>query len=287
MLVQSIVTLNFLDISKPNVLKEPVMMKAGYLTASLCMAGVCLPALAAGQGTDAAQANNPLANMTAFNMQNYYIGDVSGTDKDASQFWLRYATPFLLGDSPWLLRASLPVNTYPVPTSGGHKTGMGDLNLFASWLIDTGNPSLSFGFGPQVTLPTATDDAVGSGKTSAGLVNVLFNASNPKFQYGYLASWLHSIAGEGDRADVDVATFQPFMFYQLGGGTYLRSAPIWLYNVHNDNYSMPLGLGIGQVIKHQKTVYNFFVEPQGSVADHGPGQPRWQIFAGLNLQFLD
>ncbi|MBW3136221.1 hypothetical protein KZC32_14165, partial [Salmonella enterica subsp. enterica serovar Javiana] len=35
----------------------------------------------------AAQANNPLANMTAFNMQNYYIGDVSGTDKDANQFW--------------------------------------------------------------------------------------------------------------------------------------------------------------------------------------------------------
>jgi hypothetical protein len=34
---------------------------------------------------------------------------------------------------------------------------------------------------------------------------------------------------------------------------------------------------------HQKTVYNFFIEPQGSVADHGLGQPRWQIFAGLNL----
>lgn len=84
-----------------------------------------------------------------------------------------------------------------------------------------------------------------------------------------------------------LATFQPFMFYQLGGGTYLRSAPIWAYNLHNDDYSMPLGIGIGQVIKQQKTVYNFFIEPQGSVADRGPGQPRWQIFAGLNLQFLN
>jgi len=51
--------------------------------------------------------------------------------------------------------------------------------------------------------------------------------------------------------------------------------------------SGPLGLGIGQVIKQEKTVYNVFVEPQGSVADHGPGQPRWQIFLGLNLQFLN
>lgn len=63
----------------------------------------------------AAQANNPLANMTAFNMQNYYIGDVSGTDKDANQFWFRYATPYSLGHSYWLLRASLPINTYPAP----------------------------------------------------------------------------------------------------------------------------------------------------------------------------
>ena len=77
------------------------------------------------------------------------------------------------------------------------------------------------------------------------------------------------------------------MFYQLGGGTYLRSAPVWVYNLHNDDYSVPLGLGIGQVIKDQKTVYNFFIEPQGSIADRGNGQPRWQIFAGLNLQFLN
>lgn len=153
-------------------------------------------------------------------------------------------------------------------------------------MIDTGNPAVSFGFGPQITAPTATEDALGSGKVSGGLVNVLFNASSPVFQYGYLASWQHSVAGEGDRSEVNVGTFQPFMFYQLGGGTYLRSAPIWVKNFQNDSYSVPLGLGVGQVIKQGKTVYNFFVEPQGSVADHGAGQPRWQIFAGLNLQFL-
>lgn len=217
-----------------------------------CILIICAGNAWSADGSDAAQANNPLANMTAFNIQNYYIGDVSGTDKDANQFWLRYATPFSLGESDWLLRASLPVNTYPAPLDGGHKTGVGDLNLFASWLTDTGNPAVSFGLGPQVTLPTASDEAVGTGKTSVGLVNVLFDASNPKFQYGYLASWQHSIGGEGDRKDVNVATFQPFMFYQLGGGTYLRSAPIWVYNLHNDSYSVPLGLGAGQVIKQAK-----------------------------------
>ena len=33
----------------------------------------------------AAQANNPLANMTAFNIQDYYIGDLSESDETANQ----------------------------------------------------------------------------------------------------------------------------------------------------------------------------------------------------------
>jgi len=256
-------------------------LKTGALLLSLAATS----AWAEDASSGSAQANNPLANMTAFNMQNYYIGDVSESDKDANQFWFRYAQPFSLGESSWLLRASLPMNTYPAAPTGGHQTGLGDLNLFAAWLIDTGNPAVSFGFGPQITAPTASRNALGSEKWSAGLVNVLFNASSPVFQYGYLASWQHSFAGDGNRSDVNIGAFQPFAFYQLGGGTYLRSAPIWSYNFQNDSYGVPLGLGIGQVVKSGNTVYNFFIEPQGSVADHGPGQSRWQIFFGLNLQF--
>jgi hypothetical protein len=235
----------------------------------------------------AAQANNPLANMTALNFQNYYIGELTESDDDANQFWLRYAKPFPVAQTNWLLRASLPVYTYPTGASGDTETGLSDLNLFAAWLIDTGNPAISFGFGPQLTAPTATKDALGSEKWSAGLVNVLFNASSHLFQYGYLLSWQHSFAGESDRADVNMAVFQPFLFFQLGGGTYLRAAPIWTYNLENDDYSVPLGVGIGQVVKRGKTVFNFFVEPQFSVADRGPGQPEWQIFFALNLQFLE
>lgn len=261
---------------------------ATLLTSALTLSGSALAAEAAkSDGGGAAQANNPLANMTAFNIQNYYIGELTDSAEDANQAWLRYAQPFSIAETDWLLRASLPFNTYPVGPSGGHQSGIGDLNLFAAYLIDTGNPAVSFGVGPQLTAPTSTDDNLGSEKWSAGLVNVLFNASSPVFQYGYLLSWQHSFAGEDDREDVNAAAFQPFMFYQLGGGTYLRSAPIWLYNLENDNYSIPLGLGAGQVVKSGKTVYNFFIEPQFSVADKGPGQPEWQLFFALNLQFLN
>ncbi len=82
------------------------------------------------------------------------------------------------------------------------------------------NPALSVGIGPQFTAPTATDDALGSEKWSAGFAQVFFDARSPKFQYGYLLSWQASFAGDDDLAAVNVGAFQPFAFYQLGGGTY-------------------------------------------------------------------
>jgi len=262
--------------------------KMAFLMASILL----LAFMPAGQASAqdhadaAAQANNPLANMTAFNLQDYYIGELTESDDSANQFWLRYAQPFSVGKTNWLMRASLPVNTYPTPPDGSKDTGLGDFNVFAAYLIDTGNPAVSFGIGPQLTMPTATDDDLGSEKWSAGFANVLFNAESKKFQYGYLLTWQASFAGDSDRENVNVAAFQPFAFYQLGGGTYLRAAPIWMYNLENDDYSVPLGIGIGQVIKREKVVFNLFVEPQFSILDDGPGQPEWQIFLGFNMQFL-
>jgi len=234
----------------------------------------------------AAQANNPLANMIAFNLQDYYVGKLTESDKAANQFWLRYAQPFSLGETGWLMRASLPINSFPTPPDGNTTTGVGDLNVFAALLIEAGNPAVSFGVGPQLTMPTATTSELGSGKWSGGIANVLFNASSPRFQYGYLLTWQASFAGNSDRNTVNTAAFQPFTFYQLGGGTYLRAAPIWVYNIESHGYSVPLGVGIGHVIKKEKVVFNLFLEPQFSVLDKIPGQPSWQIFFGFNMQFL-
>jgi len=238
-----------------------------------------------------ADANNPLANMTAFNLHDYYIGELTGADgegsnESANQFWARYAKPFSLGKSSWLLRASLPVNSYPVKSDGSTSTGLGDLNVFAAWLVDVGVDGLSFGVGPQVTAPTATKDGLGTEKWSAGLVNVLFDGRSARFQYGYLLSWQGSFAGSSNATDVNLGTFQYFAFYQLGKGHYLRSAPIWLYDFEKDTYSVPIGLGYGKVFKRKSTVFNAFVEPQWSAADKGAGYPEWQVFLGFNMQFI-
>jgi len=233
-----------------------------------------------------AQANNPLANMKALNFHNYYMGELTGSDDSADQFWVRYVQPFSLGETHWLLRASLPYNSFPVGPNGETQRGFGDFNILAVYLMDMGIPAVSFGVGPLLTLPTATEERLGSGKYSAGIANVIFDARSRLFQYGYLLTWQHSFAGDADRATVNIASLQPFAMLQLGGGTYLRSVGIWYYDIEQDKYTIPIGLGVGQVIKRKQTVFNVFIEPQYSVADKGAGIPKWQVFTGLNIQFF-
>ena len=240
-----------------------------------------------------AQANNPLANMKAFNMHNYYAGDLTGLNNASmNQLWMRYAQPIKIGKSDWLIRASLPVTSlkYDIaPALGGgsvSETGLGDFNIFAAYLFKMKNPALSFGVGPLSTMPTATKNILGWEKWTLGFANVLFDARKKEYQWGYLLTWQTDIAGESNRDDVNMAGFQPFFMYQLGKGNYLRTAGIWAFNLDANAYTIPVGIGYGKVIKKDNMVYNMFVEPQVSVFDEGGGWPEWQIFMGLNLQFL-
>jgi len=78
---------------------------------------------------------------------------------------------------------------------------------------------------------------------------------------------------------------QPFLFFQLGGGTYLRTAPLWVFNIEQDTYHIPFGFGIGKVVKSGGTVYNIFIEPQFTILHKGVGQPQFQLYMALNMQF--
>jgi hypothetical protein len=232
-------------------------------------------------GSDAAQANNPLAYFRAFNLHNYYIPELSGPiDSTANNFVLRYAQPF----GKWLMRASLPFSRVPTGINST-ESGVGDLDVFFAYLFDTGNPARSFGVGPQLVFDTASEDATGTGKTQAGVAAVYFDATSQFFQWGGLLTYRTDIAGSSSRPDTSVLAAQPFYFFQLGKGKYVRGAPIWVFDLENDTYHVPVALGIGQVIPTEKVVFNMFIEPQFTILSKGDGQPELQVFVGLNMQF--
>jgi len=39
------------------------------------------------------------------------------------------------------------------------------------------------------------------------------------------------------------------------------------------------------VVRIGHTVLNFFIEPQYTILENGPGQPRFQLFSAVNVQF--
>lgn len=234
----------------------------------------------------AAQANNPLASMTALNFHNYYIPKLTDAPPEAylNTAWIRFAKPLAKGRM--LFRLSVPMSTVALPDGMGSvksENGLGDINAFLAYSFIS-KPTATVGVGPLVSAPTATADALGTGKWQGGLAFVAFIAKSPVFQFGGLITWQASFAGDENRGNTNLAAVQPFYFFQLGKGTYLRGAPIWAFDIANEAYHIPLGLGIGKVVKVGSTVFNLFVEPQYSMLHHGT-QPQFQVFTGINMQF--
>ena len=234
-----------------------------------------------------AKANNPLAEMNALNFQNYYIPHLSEAPEQAyiNNFWMRYVQPFAKGK--FIMRASVPLvsNSFGTDQQGIplSNSGLGDANVFVSYNFISGADK-TIGIGPLIAAPTASNSALGSGKWQAGFAFVAFIVQSPKLQLGSLITWQASFAGDSDRDNTNLSAVQPFIFWQLGGGTYLRSASIWVFDFAKKQYHVPFSVGIGKVLKVNKTVFNIFVEPQYSILHKGT-QPQLQIFTGLNMQF--
>lgn len=229
-------------------------------------------------------ANNPLTPTIGANLQNQYVGRAYGMDDgDSNAALLRGTLPHKLFGMPQILRATLPLVTTPnIAADGGRYNGVGDLNLFDLFLFKEGGVEL--GFGPQLTVPTASRDQTGTGKWQAGFAGVVM-APQKWGLLGGLVTWQKSFAGDSDRAPQDNFTAQPFVIYNLPEGWYLRSSATWNFNLRNGDYAIPLGIGAGKIWKMGKTTYNIFAEPQWTVAHQGDGQPQFQVFLGLNLQF--
>jgi hypothetical protein len=145
---------------------------------------------------------------------------------------------------------------------------------------------VSFGVGPQLSLPTATEDETGTDKYQAGVSAVYYNADSKFFQWGGLLTWQTDVGGSGSAPDTNSLALQPFYFFQLGKGLYFRGAPIWSFNLETNDYHVPLSLGLGKILKRGEMVYNFIVEPQFTILDRGPAQPELQLYMAVKVQFI-
>jgi len=224
-----------------------------------------------------AKANNPLADMNAINLQDYYTPAFNGSGS-ARANTLNVRGVIVTGRQ--VIRATLPV------VSTASASGLGDLNVFDAFLLTGSGARTQFGVGPLLVIPTNTSDALGAGSSwQLGGAAVLVHSLPGGSLVGGLLTWQTDVVGGDNRIDTNLGTAQLFATFPIGGGWYVRSSPLAAFDFENDRYLVPFGLGVGKVFPVGGMLANAFVEPQVTAFYHGAGQPAIQIFTGLNLQF--
>jgi hypothetical protein len=231
-------------------------------------------------------AQNPVANMISVPFQNNFNFGVG--PNDATQYIMNFqpVIPITLNDD-WNLitRWITPIISQPSPAPGVRSAaGLGDINP-TFFLSPAGSTKLIWGVGPTMTLPTATDSMLGTGKYQVGpsLVGLTMPGH---WVIGVLANNQWSVAGWGPE-NLNSLLVQPFVNYNLPHGWYLTSAPILTANwnaEHRDMWTVPVGGGIGRIVKlGGKLPVNFKLAAYDNVITPRNGA-SWQL--QFQIQFL-
>jgi len=255
---------------------------------TLSLAVLLLPAgIASAQSTEdlAKAAQNPIANMISLPFQNNTNLNIGSDDSTQNILNVQPVYPFSLNED-WnvITRTIVPITSNPdVLTGDGRINGIGDTTFTA--FFSPKSSEITWGVGPVLVMPTASDDALGSDKWSAGLSAVAL-AMPGRWVVGGVISNVWSFAGSGNNK-VNFFTLQPFINYNFDAGWYATTAPIITANWEADDdhkWTVPLGGGFGKIFKignqpinAQLSVYNNVITPDDFGAE-------WQVRA--QLQFL-
>lgn len=140
----------------------------------------------------------------------------------------------------------------------GTETGLGDLT-YQAFFSPAAPSKIIWGFGPVVTLPTHTDNRLGSDKVSGGPALLVLTKPG-RWLVGALAQQFWSFAGASDAPDVSLMTIQYFVNYNLDDGWYLTTSPTitadWESN-GSERFTVPFGGGVGRLVRFDKMPVDF------------------------------
>lgn len=188
------------------------------------------------QDSLAVQLQNPLAKLVVFPVNIDYNYGFEPHNGSRVTVQLEPVIPAKLSAN-WrmIIRAVAPfVTQSDIVFDGENETGLRDFTLSAFFVpTQLSRNGLSFGFGPVVSLPTATNNFLGTEKWSVGPTAVLLKQAN-KFTAGILVNQSWSVAGNSDRDDVSTFLFQPFVSQVFNKGWSILGATEILLDWNND-----------------------------------------------------
>jgi hypothetical protein len=223
--------------------------------------------------------NNPLANLVSVPFQNT-LDFGGGPDGDGTRYRLNIqpVVPFSLSPDWNLVTRTIVPITYQDGFSSvsERRFQLGDVNtsLFLSPRQDS--HGLTWGAGPIISLPTATD-GTGTGQWALG-PTVLLIKQDHQWTFGLLANQLW---GLGDSSDPEVSSMllQPFVSKKLGQGYTLGANTEAIYDWPTGEWTVPVQVSLSKLTTIGRQPVSF----QGAVrmfVEKPPGGPDW----GLQFQ---
>ena len=235
-----------------------------------------MPAYADKASELAKQSQNPIASLISVPIENNANFNAGPDDKVLNVTDIKPVIPVAIGDN-WTLinRAIVPLISQPGVdgTSVGRKNGVGDTTYqgfftpkktFNGWIL---------GAGPQFQIPTHTNSRLGNNRWGAGPAFVALKMPG-NLVYGTLISQMWDITDSRDD-DISSMVLQPIYNYNLCKGWYDNTSPVITANWEakgSDQWTIPLGGGIGRVVHLGKQAINFRAAVYGNIAkpENGP-----------------
>jgi hypothetical protein len=199
-------------------------------------------------GELAKKLSNPVASLISIPFQsNFDFGMGSGS---GWRYTLNFQPVIPVVLSPkWNLisRTILPIIHQHNVAGTGSQSGLGDLSqsLFFS---PTDSKKFIWGVGPQLLIPTATNDLLGTQKFAIGPTLLILKQEHG-WTYGALTNHVWSVAGNDTREDVNSTFLQPFLSY--------NTKDAWTYSLNTESsydwvanhWSIPIHITVSKLIK--------------------------------------
>jgi hypothetical protein len=235
----------------------------------------------------AKKVQNPVSDLISVPIEHNFNFDV-GMDGDIQHVTnVSPVFPIKLNDK-WLLinRVIIPAIYQPLLAPGvGDEFGLGDIN-FTPFLSPRESSGTVWGVAPSLTVPSASDEVLGTEKWTLGPAFLVFRDIGP-WSAGLLISNAWSIGGESDRADVNAGFLQPWLYYNFPSQAYIFYEPVITVDWEADSgerWTVPLGIGVGKIF----TIGTQYVNAQVAAfynVETPTGSAKWTIRPQLSFLF--
>jgi hypothetical protein len=269
----------------PMTLRSVSSLQVAQAAGASGMPAVASPAAGEAEGQSLTEINKQLSNPVtslwslSFQFNNYYL---------ANHRW-NYNLQFqpvlpvsLTRDWNLITRPVVPLyNSVPVPTGPGtfsQRTGLGDTILLEMLSPANTGPWL-LGAGPTFIFPTATNKYTGQGKWQSGPAAFAGYLSK-EFIVGLFPQQWWSIGGSNGRPYTSQMNLQPVAAWFFAPGWNLGYSGNILANWNapsRDVWTVPIGLGIGRVVRLGPLPLKFTVAGQWMAVHPGNTGQEWNI----------